>query len=136
MSRRTAREQGFKLLYQVDIHKGNEQEILETFFDENKVADKDRVYIQEVVHGTLEVTGEIDKLIEGNSKGWKINRISKVNLAILRLAIFEILKRDDIPVSVSINEAVELAKNYDNEKSGAFVNGVLGAIQKQLHVEE
>ncbi len=135
MSRRTARDQGFKLLYQVDIHKGNEEEILETFFDENKVTEKDRTYIQEVVHGTLEVTGEIDKLIESNAKGWKINRISKVNLAILRLAIFEILKRDDIPISVSINEAVELAKNYDNEKSGAFVNGVLGAIQKTASFE-
>ena len=73
----------------------------------------------------------IDSLIEKFNR-LRINRISKVNLAILRLAIYEILKRDDIPISVSINEAVEIAKTYDGEKAGAFVNGILGNIVKQL----
>lgn len=134
MSRRAAREEAFKLLYQMDIHKEDKDEVLETFFKENNFEDGDKAYIQDVVTGTMKHIDEINSLIEKNTIGWKINRISKVNMAILRLAVFEMLKREDIPMSVSINEAVELAKIYDNVESGAFINGVLGSISKQLQV--
>ncbi|MBZ4644741.1 MAG: utilization substance protein [Clostridia bacterium] len=134
MSRRAAREEAFKLLYQMDIHKEDKDEVLETFFKENNFEDGDKAYIQDVVTGTMKHIDEINSLIEKNTIGWKINRISKVNMAILRLAVFEMLKRGDIPMSVSINEAVELAKTYDNVESGAFINGVLGSISKQLQV--
>ncbi|MDK2810348.1 MAG: transcription antitermination protein NusB [Petroclostridium sp.] len=134
MSRRAAREEAFKLLYQMDIHKEDKDEVLETFFKENNFEDGDKAYIQDVVTGTMKHIDEINSLIEKNTIGWKINRISKVNMAILRLAVFEMLKREDIPMSVSINEAVELAKTYDNVESGAFINGVLGSISKQLQV--
>jgi N utilization substance protein B len=134
MSRRAAREEAFKLLYQMDIHKEDKDEVLETFFKENNFEDGDKAYIQDVVTGTVKHIDEINSLIEKNTIGWKINRISKVNMAILRLAVFEMLKREDIPMSVSINEAVELAKTYDNVESGAFINGVLGSISKQLQV--
>ena len=132
MSRRTAREASFKLLYQIDIHKGNESEILDAFFKENKLTEKDENFIKGIVTGTLENIDEINRVIEDNTIGWKTNRISKVSIAILRIAVFEMLKREDIPASVSINEAVELAKTYDNVKSGTFVNGILGAVQKKF----
>ncbi|MDK2798699.1 MAG: transcription antitermination protein NusB [Clostridiales bacterium] len=135
MSRKTAREEAFKLLYQINIQKGNENEIIETYFNEHDVDAKDQVFIQDVVSGTLQNLKEIDEHIEKNTVKWKVNRISKVNIAILRIAIFEMLKRPDIPMSVSINEAVELSKKYDSEKSGAFVNGILASIKKQLQPE-
>lgn len=136
MSRKTAREHSFKLLYQIDIRKGDEDEVLSFFFEENEVEEKDKYYIEDIVKGTNRNKEEIDSYIGNHTKGWSLNRISKVNMAILRLAVYEMLKREDIPMSVSINEAVELAKNYDSEQAGAFVNGVLGAIQKQLSIRK
>jgi N utilization substance protein B len=83
--------------------------------------------------GILEHSEEIDDLISANlKKGWKISRISKVSYAIMRLAVFEMLYVDEVPVSVSINEAVELAKKYSSLDESAFVNGVLGAIAKSI----
>ncbi|RCX16801.1 NusB antitermination factor [Anaerobacterium chartisolvens] len=74
--------------------------------------------------------------MEKYSKGWKINRISRVDISILRLSIYEIGFRDDIPFNVSINEAVELAKKYSNEEAGAFINGILGKIPKMRALPE
>ena len=83
--------------------------------------------------GVLENIEEIDRKISENLRqGWKISRISKVSLAILRLALYEMLYDDSIPVSVSINEAVELTKKYSVEDDASFVNGVLGAVAKTL----
>ncbi|MGN0469662.1 MAG: transcription antitermination factor NusB [Acutalibacteraceae bacterium] len=89
-------------------------------------------YTRKVVKGVEEHLEEIDALIEKNLKGWKKNRISKISLTILRIAVFEMLYMHDIPASVSINEAVELAKNYATTSDGSFVNGVLGSIAKSL----
>ena len=87
----------------------------------------------ERARGTMANTVTIDERISANLKeGWKITRISKVSLALLRLAIYEMLYEKDIPVSVSINEAVELSKKYTTEDDAAFVNGVLGAVAKTL----
>lgn len=89
-------------------------------------------YTRKVVEGVEEHLDEIDALIEKNLKGWKKNRISKISLTILRIAVFEMLYMKNIPTSVSINEAVELAKNYATAADGSFVNGVLGSIAKSL----
>lgn len=132
MSRRTAREEAFKLLYQIGIQKEDKNVILNDYFLDREMDENDKNYIQDVVVGTVEHIDQINALIDEHSIGWKTNRISKVNQAIMRLAIYEMLKREDIPHSVSINEAVELAKTYDGEQSAAFVNGVLGAIQKRI----
>lgn len=87
----------------------------------------------ERARGTMTNTEVIDEKISENLKeGWKISRISKVSLALLRLAIYEMLYEEEIPVSVSINEAVELSKKYTTEDDAAFVNGVLGAVAKTL----
>ena len=136
MSRRTARELAFKLLFQLEIQKDDTDEQIRLFIEENNVEyndledneinEKDRDYIENIVKGIISNLKEIDENVEKHLKGWKFNRISKVDLSILRLSIFEILNRQDIPSNVSINEAVEIAKKYGNEDSGAFVNGILG----------
>ena len=133
MSRRTAREEAFKLLYQIDVQKESDQNILDVFYEEYEQDEKDRTYISDVVAGVTKSLSEIDEIIQKSSTSWKTNRISKVNMAILRLAVYEMLKREDIPTTVSINEAVELTKTYDSIESGAFVNGVLDSVQKILN---
>lgn len=130
MSRREAREIAFKLLFQMEIQKDNVDEQINTFLEENALEDKDKSYILNVVKGAYSNVNEIDCDIEKYLKGWKLNRISKVDLTILRLAVYEIYNREDIPDSVSINEAVELAKKYSGEESGAFINGVLAKLYK------
>jgi N utilization substance protein B len=128
MGRRASREMAMKLLYQLEVQKGNREEQIKHFFKENSFAEKDNKYISDIIEGVYSNQAFIDSLIESHSKGWKIGRISKVDLSIIRLGIYEICYREDIPVSVSINEAVELAKTYSNEDAGSFVNGILSKI--------
>lgn len=128
MGRRTSRELAMKLLYQIEIQKDEVEEQIEDFISENNIDGDDREFICELVGGALKNKPDIDNLIENNLRGWKLERISKVDLSILRLAIYEILNRMDIPLNVSINEAIELAKKYSTEESGAFINGILGKI--------
>jgi len=131
MGRRTARELAFKLLFQIEIQKSDIDEQIENFFDENEVEEKQKEYILDVVKGTKKEVAEIDNMVGKYLKGWKLGRLSKTDLSILRLAVYEILKREDIPQNVSINEAVELAKTYGTEESAAFINGVLGQLVKE-----
>lgn len=136
MSRRFAREEAFKLIYQIDIHKGKKKEVLDIYFANNTINETVKSYIINVVDGTFENVKTIDSLIEENSVNWKLERISKVDKAILRLAIYEILYRKDIPISVSINEAVELAKKFDNNRAASFINGILGSIQNKNDINK
>jgi N utilization substance protein B len=131
MGRRASRETAMKLLYQPEIRKTDdrEQQIIQAL-EEGTFSDNDRRYINDVINGVYNNIFHIDSLIEKHSKGWKVNRISKVDLSILRLSIYEICYREDIPYSVSVNEAVELAKKYSSEDSGSFVNGILSKIPK------
>jgi len=128
MGRRAAREVAVKLLYQLEIQKEDRDKQIEYTLNEGKFSEKEREYIADVVHGVFENVEYIDGVIEKYSKGWKLNRISKIDLSILRLSIYEMKFRNDIPYSVSINEAIELAKKYSAEESGAFINGILGRI--------
>lgn len=130
MGRRASRELAMKLLYQLEIQKEDKEEQIETVLEENNVTENDRKYIIDVINGVNDNIEQIDKTVEKYSKGWKLNRISKVDLAILRLSIYEICYRDDIPLNVSINEAVELAKKYSSDDAGAFINGILGKVTK------
>lgn len=143
MSRKLAREIGIKLLYQLDFEDmkiSQETDViikgfLEALSDETTLKgfdNDDATYINNVIDGTISNLDKIDETIEKYSKEWTINRIAKVDLAILRLAIYEILFRSDIPKEVSINEAVELAKKYGSEDSKAFINGILGNVVKQV----
>ena len=128
MSRRELREQIFKLIFRVEFNDREEMSEQERFFfeDDELVADeKDAAYISEKGNHIIEKLDEIDGLINKQAKGWTTQRMGKVDLTILRLAVYEILFDDDVPVGVAINEAVELAKRFGQEESSGFVNGVL-----------
>ncbi|ABN52069.1 MAG TPA: N utilization substance protein B [Hungateiclostridium thermocellum] len=130
MGRRASREIAMKLIYQLEIQKDSREEQINNTLEQYDLNENDREYILDVVKGVFKNQEEIDGTIEKFSKGWKLSRISKVDLAILRLAIYEMCHRDDIPFTVAINEAVELAKNYSGEESGSFINGILGKVVK------
>ena len=88
-------------------------------------------YVKTLLNAAVENIKTIDETIEKNTKGWRISRLPKVTLAVLRVAVCEMLYMDDIPDSISINEAVELAKTYNDVKSGKFVNGILASVLKE-----
>jgi transcription antitermination protein NusB len=130
MGRKASRELAMKLLYQLEFQKDDMANQLKLLFAENELTENDRSYIQDVIEGVNQHLEQLDVLIETHAKGWKLSRISKVDVSILRLSIYEMLYRKDIPQNVSINEAVELSKQYSGEESGAFVNGILGGVSK------
>ncbi len=132
ISRYKKREQAFILSFETLFSDTDIEELVDNCVDSNGEQMSD--YAVVCVKGILLNSEQIDELICKNLKsGWKINRISKVSLAVLRLAVYEMLYVDDVPVSVSINEAVELAKKYSVPDDSAFVNGVLGAIAKSIN---
>lgn len=128
MGRRASREAAMKLLYQLEIQKDNKEEQINYAIEDSGFQDRDKVYLIDVVEGVNKNIDEIDNIIKSHAKGWKINRISKVDLAILRLSAYELLFREDIPDSVSINEAVELAKKYSSPDASSFINGILSKV--------
>lgn len=130
MNRSTMREQAFKLIYSMEIMKTKElDEQIKLFFESNNIENQDaQKYIQDALLGIEKNKETIETLIEKNlKKDWKMERISKVDLCILKLAIYEI-KYKEIPFKVVINEAVELAKKYGEDNSKVFVNGILASI--------
>ena len=132
MGRKEARDGAFKMLYQLDINSNEPEKAMEDFFAEYNYTKGDKEYIADVVKGVDAHKEEIDTIISSAVKSWTLNRISKVDKAILRLAVYEIYFREDIPDSISIFEAVELAKIYDSPKAGGFVNGLLrGVLRKK-----
>ena len=129
MTRKQSRDEAFKLLYQSDICHDKAEDILELFYQQNEgINDKAKSYISNVIFGVELNKDEIDKTITKYSKGWNLNRISKLSAAALRLAIFEIMYCDDIPNTVAASEAVSLVKLYDSEESAGFVNGILASV--------
>ena len=134
MNRTEMRENAFKLIYSLEIQKvENVQEQIDLYFESNNITDEEaKKYIANAVNGIEEHQEEILKDIETNLKEeWKLSRISKMDLTILKLAIYEI-KFTDVPYKVSINEAVELAKKYGEDKSKNFVNGILASVVKEM----
>lgn len=124
LSRRAARERILKLLFQKDFRSISLSELLA----EQPVDDP---YVREVVQGLESKQGEIDKLITEKAEGWRLERLHSVDRNILRLAIYELCYREDVPPEVVINEAVELAKKYGGEHSPIFINGILDRIWKE-----
>ena len=129
MTRREAREEAFILIFEKQFNSADTSEILEIAAEVRDL--KPNTYIKTVFTGVYDNIESIDNIISENAIGWKIGRISKVSLSILRLAIFEIKYMDDIPVSVSINEAVELAKKYATQDDASFINGILSSVEKK-----
>lgn len=134
MNRSAMRENAFKLIYSLEIQKPETlQEQIDLFFESNDIKDTEtKKYINDVILGIDKNNDQILKEIEQNLKeDWKLSRISKMDLSILKLAIYEI-KYNEIPYKVAINEAVELAKKYGEDKSKNFVNGILASIVKEM----
>ncbi len=128
MTRKQAREEAFILVFEKEFNDDSLQDVL-SLAEEIRDIQADE-YIKKVFFGVYENIEAIDEIISNNAVGWSIKRITKTALAILRLAIYEIKYYDEIPVSVSINEAVELAKKYATKEDASFINGILSTVCK------
>ena len=136
MSRTEIRELAFKLIYSLEIqNENNLQEQIDIYLEDNNITEKKAVeYIEDAICGINKNKEEITKTIKSVlTEKWTIERISKINLSILKLAIYEI-KYKNIPFKAEINEAIELAKKYGDENSGRFINGALAQVIKELNI--
>ena len=133
MVRSKLREHVFKMLFQIEFNDAEDMfERLRNYFELlEDAAAKDREYIQAKYEAVAARVPEIDSMLNEIAKGWKTSRMSKVDLTVLRLAVYEMKWDEDIPEGVAINEAVELAKRFGGENSSSFVNGILGKLAKQ-----
>lgn len=130
MRRRRAREESLTVLFQADIRNENPEQILETYEITEKGQDAE--FIFRIVNGVWDNKEEIDKIIEAFSDAWKVSRMAHVDRNILRIAVLEMLYFIDIPDSVAIDEALEIARKYSNEDSVRFINGILGEMIKNV----
>lgn len=130
MSRREIREHLFRMLFRKEFHNANElNEQIELYFDMlEEPTEKDLVYLKDKFDKVLERLVDIDAMIEEVTEGWKITRIGKVDLTIIRLAIYEMKFDEEVPTKVAINEAVEIAKIFGEDNSPSFINGVLAKL--------
>jgi N utilization substance protein B len=131
--RRLARELAAQFLYQRDLSGGELDEALALFWHtQSDLGESTRQFAEELIRGTAQHQATIDEKISKYTEHWELSRIAAVDRNILRLAIFEMLFRDDIPPIVSINEAVDIAKKFSTRESGAFVNGILDRLRVDL----
>ena len=131
MKRRKAREHALQLLFQLDIKKEKPSAlVLKRFWADQNADDDVRAFAEEIVKGTYKHLTEINKMICRCAKNWSLDRMAIVDRNVLRMAVYEVLYRMDIPTSVTINEAIEIAKKYGTDESGAFVNGILDRVAR------
>ncbi len=141
MTRSEIREHIFRLVFRLEFNDPSEMPaqlsryFTDAYKDDESIclfSDDDEAYIKNKYDSIASRISELDEMINQNSKGWDVSRIGKVDLAILRLAVYEVLFDDDIPVGVAIDEAVELAKKYGQDESSSFVNGILASVAKSI----
>ncbi|MDP3702998.1 MAG: transcription antitermination factor NusB [Candidatus Omnitrophota bacterium] len=131
MRKRTkAREYALQVLYQVDIRRGDAAELLKEFWGAHQLDPDVRIFAQQLAEGTLAHASEIDQLITVHASNWDLKRMAVVDRNILRLGVFELRYEEDVPPTVCINEAIELAKRFGDEESAKFINGILDAVYK------
>jgi N utilization substance protein B len=147
VSRKKARELALHLIFQQSFQPFDTDEMILERLDSNlmrsisgekelelysgKLEESERAYILRTVRGVAQNQETLDRKIAENAKGWRLQRLSRMVMAVLRLALYEIAYAEDVPTGVAINEAVELAKVYDSAEAGAFVNGILGAVARE-----
>ena len=131
INRREARKAVFELLFETEFKQNEAREEIYALSVENREVENSP-YIHSTYFGVCERLEELDELINRHANGWKTSRISKVSRSILRLATYEMLYCEDIPLNVSINEGIELCKEFDEEKAKAFVNGVLNGVKEEI----
>jgi N utilization substance protein B len=133
MKRRKAREYALQILFQLDIRKDKPTAtILKRFWAEHEVDEEVQAFTEEIIKGTYKHLDAINEKIQVCAKNWSIDRMAAVDRNVLRVAVYEILYRADIPSSVTINEAIEIAKKFGTDDSGSFVNGILDSVAKMV----
>jgi len=130
-NRHKSREVALQTLYQIDINEEGLDENLAMLVDRIGEERLTGAFLEKLIVGTYQNLDTIDEKLNESTKGWKVSRMGVIDRNILRLAVYEILYCDDIPIEVSINEAVELAKGFATDKSSSFINGVLGKVVKE-----
>lgn len=136
MNKSEIREEIFKLIYSLEVQKNESIEQINVFLESSDLPEKAKEQIKESTLKIIDLSPEIEEEVAKNLKSeWKINRISKINMSILKIAIYEILHKK-LPYKISINEAVELAKKYGEETSASFINGILASVVKDNNLAE
>lgn len=138
MQRSAMRELAFKFIYGLEVQKNiDDLEQLDYFVESNEISDENVIdYLKDIQNGLIENSQELNTLIETNLKEkWTLSRISKINLSLLKIAIYEMLYKD-VPYKVAINEVVELAKKYSDESSPVFINGILASVVKTKNLDK
>lgn len=133
MSRKKARIGQMQALFQMGANKDFSKDCLDIFIENSSFSEDEKKYIEENTIKAMEYLENIDKTIIDNLQNWSLNRLASVDKAILRISVYEILYKEDIPAEVSINEAVEISKEYGSNESPKFINGVLGSIYRSLN---
>ncbi|GAB6138810.1 transcription antitermination factor NusB [Halanaerobaculum tunisiense] len=136
INRRQAREIAVQFLYQADINKEGLVSNLEKLHEEQPGLNLRGSFLSDIIEGTYHKMHELDQMIDDNISNWKIERLGKVELSVIRLALYEMLYEADIPVAVSINEAIELAKSFSDDQAAKFVNGALGRLADELDLSK
>ena len=136
MQRSAMRELAFKLVYEIEVQKESEEDQLDIFIENNDILDEKVIdYLKDIKDGIKNNSEEINQLITTNLKdNWSLNRISKINLSLIKLAIYEMIYKA-LPYKVAINEVVELAKKYADESAPVFINGILASIVKEKNLD-
>ena len=133
MKRRKAREFALQILFQLDIRKDKPTAtILKRFWAEHEVDEEVQAFTEEIIKGTYKHLAAINEKIHACAKNWSIERMAAVDRNVLRMAVYEILYKADIPTSVTINEAIEIAKKFGTDDSGSFVNGILDSVARMV----
>lgn len=136
MARKTARQVAMQLIYQYELGGDGVGSTIEESMEKPDLNAEDMAYIQAILDGSEQKKEELDEQIAKYAVGWSLERIAKVDLSILRLALFEVLYRKDIPESVSINEAIDLAHMYSTPEAASFINGILGSVSRAPKQDE
>ena len=131
MGRSEARENAFQFLYELSIQKEDREEQEGYFLESHPMTKADLEFFRRLVDGVMDEQEKLDEMIAPKLRGWKLERLPLIDLSILRLSIFELLHVDEVPPSVSISEAVLLAKKYSSEEARSYINAVLGGIARE-----
>ncbi|APC08731.1 transcription antitermination factor NusB [Neomoorella thermoacetica] len=136
MLRRAARAKALQALFAIDVGGTSPDMALEQVLEEGELPPRAMTFTRELVEGTMAKRDEIDAIIRKYAVGWRLERLAAVDRNILRMALYEMQYHRETPVRVVINEAIELAKNFNNEEAGRFVNGLLDNARKDLGLSE
>ncbi|MBQ0012717.1 MAG: transcription antitermination factor NusB [Clostridiales bacterium] len=132
MSRREARVSAFELLYQLGFRNESVEDQKKMYLDLHPMEAEDLPYFNEIIDGVVEKKDELDAAYSKYLKDWKQSRLPRVDVVLLRIAVYEMFHVEDVPVKVSINEAVVLAKKYSSEESKGYINAVLGKVSQEI----